>query len=151
MKIILYVVIALLLFILISLLGLSASSRKQADLGLVNGKLRACPAKPNCVCSEFQDKPSSIEPLVYSIAHADAWHGIKEVVVDLGGEIVVEKDVYLRVRFVTPLLRFIDDVELRHVEEHNQIHIRSASRVGRSDFGVNRKRVERLRQAFNQL
>lgn len=151
MKIMLYISIFIAVFVVVALMGLSITSRKQPELGLEQGRLRACPASPNCVCSEYQDTLSSVEPINYSIAHADAWQGIKEAITASGGQIVLEQDSYLHARFVTSLLRFIDDVELRHDEENNQIHIRSASRVGHSDLGVNRLRVERIRQAFQAL
>ena len=150
MKIMLYIALFLVVFIAIALMGLSISSRKQPPLGLDNGKLRTCPTSPNCVCSEYPDEVSSIKPISYSIAHADAWQGIKEAITENGGQIVLEQNAYLRAHFVTPLLRFVDDVELRHDEQNNLIHIRSASRVGHSDLGANRQRVEKIRQTFQQ-
>jgi uncharacterized protein (DUF1499 family) len=63
-------------------------------------------------------------------------------------ELVTEQDGYLHARYETPLMRYIDDVELRLDANHQVIHIRSASRVGQSDLGANRKRVARIRAAF---
>ena len=65
-----------------------------------------------------------------------------------GATIVTRRNDYLHATFKTPLLGFVDDVEFLLVRERRTIDVRSASRVGRSDFGANRKRVERLRKAF---
>ena len=65
-----------------------------------------------------------------------------------GATIMTRRDDYLHATFKTPLLGFVDDVEFLLVPERHSIEVRSASRVGRSDFGANRKRVERLRKAF---
>ena len=151
MKILFYTFIGIILIIGILFVILSIASRKQPELGLLNGQLRPCPATPNCVCSEFQAEEADIEPLSYSIAHAEAWKSIKQVIVATGGEIVMEQGVYLLARYRTPLMRFVDDVELRMDEDHYVIHIRSASRVGRSDLGANRKRAERIRKMFYRL
>jgi uncharacterized protein (DUF1499 family) len=71
-------------------------------------------------------------------------------VIDLGGVISRLEDDYLAAMFETTLFRFVDDVELRLDAEAGVIHIRSASRVGRSDLGANRKRVAVLRSRFHR-
>ncbi len=68
----------------------------------------------------------------------------------MGGKIEEEHDGYLWATFASRLFRFVDDVEFRMVSIDGIIHVRSASRVGYSDLGVNRRRVERLRTLFNQ-
>jgi len=65
-----------------------------------------------------------------------------------GGRIEEVDDSFLHATFRSSLFRFVDDVSCRLDDENNRIHIRSASRVGYSDFGVNRKRVEQLRKQF---
>ena len=67
-----------------------------------------------------------------------------------GGTIQREESTYLWASFTSKRLRFVDDVELRVDADKHIIHVRSASRVGRSDFGVNRARVEMLRSLLNQ-
>ena len=151
MKVLLYIIISLFLLLSILIFSLSISSRKQPELGLSNKRLQACPATPNCVCSEWQGQVAYIEPISYSIAHAAAWASIRQAVINSGGEIVAEQDNYLHARYVTPLLRFVDDVELRLDEDQHLIHVRSASRVGHSDLGTNRKRIHNLRKLFYQL
>lgn len=149
-KILLYVVIGIVFILGILLVALSMSSRKPPELGLFNAQLRPCPATPNCVCSEWPLKGAFVEPLTYSIAHEAAWRSIQQMIVALGGEIVIEQAGYLHVRFITPIMRYVDDVELRIDEDKYIIHIRSASRVGRSDMDANRQRVSRIRRAFQQ-
>jgi uncharacterized protein (DUF1499 family) len=78
------------------------------------------------------------------------WSDLKETIPELGGKIQEEHDGYLWATFTTRLVRFVDDVELRMVSTDGIIHVRSASRVGYSDLGVNRRRVEKLRTLFNQ-
>lgn len=148
MKILLYSVIGMVLLIGLVLVALSVSSRKPPTLGLLNGQLRACPATPNCVCSEQQGEAGFVQPLTYTATAEDAWRRLKQAIVETGGVILSEPGGYLHARYTTPLMRFIDDVELRHDEQQHVIHIRSASRTGRSDFGANRKRVARIRTAF---
>lgn len=148
MKIVLYSVIGILVLIGILFVALSIASRKQPQLGLLQGQLRPCPATPNCVCSEQQVAGAFVEPLHYSIAQDGAWRSVKQAIVSTGGQILTEHDGYLHARYVTPIMRFVDDVELRLDEDGHVIHIRSASRVGHSDLAANRKRVARIRAAF---
>jgi uncharacterized protein (DUF1499 family) len=149
MKILIYIVIGLVFIIGTMLIGLSIVSRKQPVLGLLDGQLRACPASPNCVCSEWPGEGAFVEPLRYTTTLEDAWRSIKQAIIETGGVIVTEHDGYLHARYVTPLMRYVDDVELRLDENKQLIHIRSASRVGYSDLGANRQRVGRLRLAFD--
>ena len=151
MKILLYTVIGIIVIIGIMLVGLSIASRKQPELGLLNGQLRPCPARPNCVCSEQQVEGAYVEPLGYTTTADKAWHKMKQAIVTTGGVVVTEQDGYLHAIYETPLMRYVDDVELRHDENQQLIHIRSASRVGHSDLGANRKRVARIRNAFDKL
>ena len=148
MKVLFYIVIGLLVIISVYFIGLSVSSRKQPDIGMTNGQLRACPATPNCVSSEEPDASGYVRPLTVTTTTSDAWEKAKWAVVESGSVVVSERDGYLHAHFVTILLRYVDDLELRFDEKNQLIHIRSASRVGRSDFGANRVRVEMIRAAF---
>ncbi len=150
MKILLYIVIGIILIIGLLFVALSITSRKQPELGLLNGQLRACPTTLNCVCSEQPVAGPVIEPLNYTTIAKDAWSRMKQAIVETGGIIMTEQGGYLHAQYETPLMRYIDDVELR-IDENNQlIHIRSASRVGHSDMGANRKRVIRIRTVFHR-
>ena len=150
MKILLVIIVALSLLVIIALFVFGYMSQSGEAHGLVEGRLKRCPDKPNCVCSEFKsDTDQYIEPLV--IAAGDAAQvlpRLKTIVRQMGGSIQVEKADYLAVTFTSSIFRFVDDLEIRIDTDQKLIHLRSASRVGRGDGGVNRKRVERLKTAF---
>lgn len=148
MKLFIYSIFILVIVFGIVLIAFSISSRKQPELGLVNGQLRPCPAIPNCVCSEYNSGASFITPFDFSTTTTDAWDDVKQAIAKTGGTVISDKDGYLHAEYQTPLLRYIDDVELRIDDNAKIIHIRSASRVGQSDLGTNRKRVEKIRKIF---
>lgn len=150
MKLFIYSFATLFVILGVILVVFSIASRKQPELGLINGQLRPCPATPNCVCSEYQAEGAYIEPLRSSSTAADAWAKIKRVISETGGVVITEEADYLRVVYQTPLLRFMDDVEFRQDNNKQVIHVRSASRVGQSDFGANRKRVKKIRAMFSK-
>lgn len=112
--------------------------------------LLPCPASPNCVSSLAHDPDHSVKPFAFNGSPARAWERLKAV---LGSEkrvtIQAEEGAYLRAEFRSLVFRFVDDVEFVLVPAERLIHVRSASRTGYSDFGANRKRVERLRVKFN--
>lgn len=116
-----------------------------------HGTLPPCPASPNCVCSQDPDPDHQIAPLRFSGPPQEAWNRLKQVVAaQPRTRIVEEHPGYLRVEFTTRLMRFVDDVECLMDAPASQIHVRSASRVGYSDLGANRKRVETLRAAMER-
>jgi uncharacterized protein (DUF1499 family) len=126
------------------------SGRASADVGLRDGKLSECPDSPNCVSSQTQMKGHTIEPLSYKGSLNDAKQALLSVITSLPRtKIIVDNDRYIHVTFTSLLMRFVDDVEFLFDDANKQIHVRSASRVGYSDMGVNRKRVENLRKLFN--
>jgi uncharacterized protein (DUF1499 family) len=79
----------------------------------------------------------------------EAWQRVRSILKEQGGRIEEETTGYLRATFTTRVFRFVDDLELRIDERNGLIQVRSASRVGFSDMGLNRKRVENLRAAFD--
>ena len=143
--------LAVLLSIPCLLLAILSLTAKAPDAGLVEGRLRPCPSTPNCVCSEDEDTPASIEPLAFEASAEAAWDAVKEAVQAMGGQIEKDDGDYLHAAFTSTLFRFVDDLELRLDEEARVIHVRSASRAGHSDLGVNRKRVEELRRRSSQI
>ena len=116
----------------------------------VSDRLKSCPSSPNCVSSwPGESEPHRIEPFRWSGDLEQAKARLRTAVFSAGdARFVEEGDTYWRVEFRSRLFRFVDDVELLFDREHRVIHVRSASRVGYSDFGVNRKRVEKIRQLF---
>ncbi|MBI3899102.1 MAG: DUF1499 domain-containing protein [Gammaproteobacteria bacterium] len=125
------------------------SSAAAVTLGVNDGRLAACPASPNCVSSQAADAEHSIEPLAYVSSPMEARTRLKQVIAAMPRtRLVSETDNYLHYEFTTRILRFVDDVEFYFDDNARRIQVRSASRVGHSDFGVNRKRVETVRRAF---
>jgi len=117
--------------------------------GLVDGKLRPCPGTPNCVSSEGDSPGDRVDPLAYTGMPDAAWNTLKQVVSEMGGIVREETGVYIWSTFLVPIAGFTDDVEFRMDAAAKVIHVRSASRLGYSDLGVNRMRVEQLRKAFS--
>jgi len=128
---------------------LSLVSRKQSAAGLQAGRLHQCPDSPNCVSSEHPHPTAYIEPFRFEISAGQAMQRIRQVIVAQGGQVMTVRDEYIHAIFVSKLFRFIDDVEIRLDADSRQLHVRSASRVGHSDLGMNRQRIERLRTAFH--
>ncbi|WP_428607438.1 DUF1499 domain-containing protein [Sedimenticola sp.] len=125
------------------ILGIISGSGTAA--GLANGRLSRCPDKPNCVCSEYAaDSKHYIEPISITSDVFDPLPRLKNIISKMGGAIQTEQDSYLAVTFISAVFRFVDDLEIRVDRDQRQIHIRSASRVGYSDAGVNKQRVREL-------
>ena len=117
--------------------------RRPANLGVKDGRLAPCRRTPNCVCS--QAEPADAEHYIAPIAfRGDAMSAIRKAVAAMQRATVVsEAQNYLYAEFRSKLLGYVDDVEFFF--DGNAIQVRSASRLGRRDFGVNRKRIEKLR------
>lgn len=123
-------------------------SWRRPELGLVDGRLRPCPDSPNCVCSHARDERHAVEPFSTS-GRGEPLDRLKQVMADdPGTTLVEERDGYLRYECVTSLLRYVDDLEFLLDGTEGVIHVRSASRVGRSDLGANRRRVAEIRQRY---
>ena len=117
--------------------------------GLTDGGLRPCPASPNCVISQDGDAKHHVDPIAYRLPRAQALARLKTIVAaQPGATIVSETRDYLHAEFRSKIMGFVDDVEFWLPADQPVIHVRSASRVGYSDMGVNRRRVERIRQLF---
>jgi len=137
------------LMILICLFSLSGCSGRMPELGVENGKFKQCPNTPNCVNSQAKDKRHFIEPIIISSSIIETKKYILDALDQLKvSRVVVVDDNYIRAEFVSKVFRFVDDVEFCFSETNSKevlVHIRSASRVGYSDLGVNRKRIEEIR------
>jgi uncharacterized protein (DUF1499 family) len=122
------------------------------ELGVRQGRLARCPDSPNCVCTQASDPRHAIEPLAFRGSAAAAIARVKQAIATLPRLTIVEESGdYLRVEAVTFLFRFVDDVEFFVDEAAGVIHFRSSSRLGYSDLGANRRRMERVRAAFNNV
>ena len=151
MKTFLIILSCLIGAVLILLFVLGVLSREGKPPGLFEGHLSKCPDKPNCVCSEFsEDASHHIEPIAVPDAAAGTFTLLKTVILDMGGVIHTDREDYLAATFSSPVFGFTDDLEIRNDTGRGVIHIRSASRVGHGDMGVNRRRVEQLKGLFQE-
>ena len=122
------------------------------NLGLKNNLLAQCPSTPNCVLSQSGDTKHKIKPISYSTSLEAAKEKLIKVIQSMDGtRIITQEKVYWHVEFTTRWLRFIDDVEFYFMETESLIHLRSASRSGYWDLGVNRKRTKKIRTKFEEL
>ena len=132
---------------------LGAMSRNGKAPGLIDGNLARCPDKPNCVCSEYdKDTRHYITPIAIPERGTDhLLSNIKNTIIDMGGSMQAETGQYLAASFSSDLFGFVDDFEVRIDLSHHVIHVRSASRVGTSDLGVNRKRAEAFSKRISRM
>ena len=125
---------------------------RPANLGLKNKLLAPCPKSPNCVLSQQSDEKHRIQPLAYTGSLEVAKKRLSQVLMSLeNARLITQNRDYWHVEFTTRWLRFIDDVEFYFPESEALIHLRSASRWGYTDFGANRKRVEKIRVQFEKM
>lgn len=132
----------------VGLLGMiGCAGERPQNLGAKDGILASCPSSPNCVSSQAADEGHQIAPLVFNGSAEKALARLKQV---LGRRsdttLVAEQPGYLRVEFRTTL--FVDDGEFLLDQARGVIQVRSASRLGYSDLGKNRSRIEEVRSQF---
>jgi uncharacterized protein (DUF1499 family) len=154
-------------FLLALVLGLAAAlfllgqlgflrGRAPSDLGVRDGRLKPPALTPNSVSSQADLYPThpqrayaSIQPLKFSGDADQAMAGLVNLVRDTSGTVIIAQEPeYVYAQSTTALLKFTDDVEFALDREAHVIHVRSASRIGRKDFNVNRARVETIRAQF---
>lgn len=117
--------------------------RRPEQLGVEGGKLVSCPSSPNCVSS--QAAPDDGEHAIAALPLVEIGR-IREVIEAMERVRIVEAtETYLYAEFASRLFGFVDDVEFYRDVAAGVVHVRSASRLGRSDLGVNRQRVEVIR------
>ncbi|MDA8560686.1 DUF1499 domain-containing protein [Nitrospinae bacterium] len=118
---------------------------------LTIGQFARCPEKPNCVSTKNSSIENTVKPIFYKGSHENAKQNLLLAIKKFGSaKVKKELDQFIHVEFTSDIFRFIDDVEF-YLKEQGVIHFRSASRIGHSDLGVNRRRVEMIRIAFNNL
>jgi uncharacterized protein (DUF1499 family) len=130
----------------------SFSGTRPDSLGVKAGKLSPCPNSPNCVSSQSLDAEHKIEALRYTGDPSNAIAALKAVIEKLERtKIVSVTDDYLYAEFTSALMGYVDDVEFYLNRDRGMIEVRSASRLGQSDLGANRTRVEAIRAKFQDI
>jgi uncharacterized protein (DUF1499 family) len=130
-----------------SILAMSCSG---SDPGSVTGgRLRGCPRSPNCVSTFSTDSTHRIMPIPFIGTLEEARERMVKIVTSMKRTSIIKMDKeYLHLEFRSALFRFVDDVEFYFDEKEKLIHFRSASRSGYYDFGVNRRRMGKIRALY---
>jgi uncharacterized protein (DUF1499 family) len=128
------------------------SWKRPDNLGAKDGRLAPPKRTPNCVSSQADpaDAEHYVAPIAFKGDTAAAMAAAKQAVEGMTDATIIRQEGgYLYAEYRTKLMRFVDDVELLHDAKAGVLHVRSASRLGRRDFGVNRARVEALRRRIS--
>ena len=138
------------LLILVVVALTACSNSTPPVLGVRDGKLTPCPDSPNCVSSQSADDNHYVEPFPYKGSLEQTHKAVIAAIQSMKRSAVVnDEDDYIRAEFKSALFRFVDDVEFLFANDEKLVHVRSASRVGYSDLGVNRKRIEEMRTRYD--
>jgi uncharacterized protein (DUF1499 family) len=155
-----FLIIFTLLLIAIASLFIYQSQTNQSlfvgttptNLGVTNGNLAPCLATPNCVSTQanINDPTHYITPIKYESDPNTAQAKLRELLESQKlTKIVTQTENYIYAQFTSRLMGFVDDVEFYFTPEAKLIHVRSASRLGESDLGVNRQRIEQIRSVIS--
>ncbi|RBO83275.1 DUF1499 domain-containing protein [Marinomonas aquiplantarum] len=122
------------------------NNQMPEGLGVTNGQLKLCSGAPNCVSTQADqtDEAHFAEPLVYSGRRQDVQLRIEAYMLRQGAKLVDHSLGYAHFEVESDIVGYIDDVEFYLPKSDSVVHIRSASRVGYSDFGINRDRVRQI-------
>ena len=139
------------LLIICVILPLAACSSNEVTTGIKDNRFTPCPGTPNCVSSDATDEEHRVAPYRLKVAPQQAWHGLQNVIAAQPRKRLVSvDDAYMHVEFISAVFRFVDDVEFHLRSDDGIIAVRSASRTGSNDLGVNRERVENIRDALRK-
>ena len=134
-------------FVLCTSIFLGGCGSNPVAQGVTNNQLADCPSSPNCISSTADDEDQHYPALPYQGTQEQAKNKLIEILHTYpGAEISKNNDNYVHAEFTTAIMRFTDDAEFLILEDG--IQVRSASRVGYSDLGKNRSRMEEIRESF---
>lgn len=140
--------------VLVSVILLTGCSGTMTNLGINEGKLQSCPKTPNCINSQSGTEGQKVQSINYTGTQKEAHERLLQIIkTEKRTKTITVQGNYIRVEFTSALFRFVDDVEFYFPEGQERdgvIHVRSASRIGHSDLGANRKRIERIRSKFSK-
>jgi uncharacterized protein (DUF1499 family) len=129
----------------------SCSGTRPVNLGIKEGRLAPCPSTPNCVSSDATDSGHTIAAFQLVVSPVEAWRALRVTLESLPRMTIINaSEDYLHAECRSAFFGFVDDLELHLRAAQNIIAVRSAARLGHSDFGVNRKRVEDVRGLLNK-
>lgn len=144
--------LTLILGAIFSFVTMSGCNGSQPEsIGVHQQKLSSCPSSPNCVFSDAEDQKHQITPFQLNQDFEAGWSGVFDAIVAIPHSTVIsQSNHYIHAEIKSRLFRFVDDLELLLNPVTGVIFVRSASRTGYSDLGVNRKRVEALRKKLQE-
>ena len=121
--------------------------KTQKPVGIVDGKFYPCPNTPNCVSTQATDAKHKISPISYSGTMSEVKEKIIKIVNSLKRtKIITNTENYIHAEVRTATFKFVDDVEFFFDDSEKIVQFRSRARSGHSDMGVNRKRMEKIRE-----
>jgi uncharacterized protein (DUF1499 family) len=136
-----------LLIIIIGIMWARTASRPE--LGIHNDKLLPLPNLPNCVATQSGDTTQRMEPIHYATDREEAHTKLLHILNQMPRTTLIQSEPeYIHIVFRSAFFGFPDDVEFQFTD--NKIHFRAAARLGHSDLGVNRKRMENIKQLFKK-
>ena len=131
------------------LLAAACAGKAPVHVGITQGGLAPCPASPNCVSSDANDPEHRVAPFLILVPPTQAWQAARVAVAALPDTRVIAASASrLHAESTSDIFGFVDDLELQLRPSQRLIAVRSASRLGYGDLGVNRERVEALRRAL---
>jgi uncharacterized protein (DUF1499 family) len=131
----------------------NCSGTRPTDLGVREGKLKPCPSSPNCISSQADptDEKHYFAPFSYQEDSATELKKVRELISSMPRtKIIKEETNYIYAEFASRLMGFVDDVEFYFDDSAKQIHFRSASRLGKGDLGVNKKRIMEIKEKLKK-
>ena len=152
MKTIIIILSLVLLTGLIYFIYLGFKSQSGVANGIVNNQLSPCPDTPNCISTEFEDDSSHYTDAIKYTAenNENIMQTIIEVIKETDGSVIKTDTDYISATYTSSIFRYVDDFEIRLDKDNQLIQIRSASRVGRSDFGANLKRINHFKNRLSE-
>lgn len=131
------------------MLAMSWSSKRPENLGIILGALAECPDSPNCVSTSTTKESHKMAPIPFKDTNEEAMAKLVSLINSMPRtKIVSQTENYLHVEFTSLVFRYVDDVEFLIDRKNHKIDFRSASRVGYSDLGTNRKRMKTISERF---
>lgn len=130
----------------------NSCSRPAHANGVAHKQLAGCPDRPNCISTRAERPEQSIAPFLVEDAPKDALATLETIIESMPrSQIVSSREHYLHAEFRSRIFGFVDDVEFLIDESEGAIHFRAAARVGHSDLGVNRSRMEKIREQYEAV
>lgn len=139
------------IFVMLVAYGAFKNMRVPEGLGVSDGRLAPVPSSPNAVSSQTDEVKKKVAPLAFKLSLAESVAAIDKALKEYGNIKIIKRDAhYIHAVATTGIMRFNDDLEFYFDEASQMIHFRSASRLGYSDMGLNRKRYERIAELYAQ-